>query len=166
MAKKLEIIDGKFTANEVQYTVTTSLTVGRFEEYEKLQHHVGFGVDFFTMFNTLSAVYELLNKQKFADSAVKIHNTINGVSQKLENRQHPALLLCSLFMNRDGEDLTRWSDEEAIRKIEDWKKEGFDIQDFFRFAVTTVHGLSDVYESLTQSILEGVQEEMNTTTSE
>lgn len=166
MLKRLKIEDGSFEANGRKYFVETSISTGRFKEYQKLQHHVGFGVDFMSQYKTLTDVYDLLNKQKFADAAVRIHNTINGITKALDDRQHPALLMCTLFMNREGEDLSSWSEEDAVRKIEDWNKEGFDVQDFFSFAVSTVSGLFLAYEELTQTTLETIQEELNTTTSE
>lgn len=164
--KKLDIEQGWFEANGVKYIVENSLSTGRFKDYEKLQHHIGFGVDFQSAFNTMKDVYEMLNKQKFADCAVKIHNYINGISQKLDDRVNPAFYMCTLFMNREGEDLTKWDEELAKRKIEDWHKEGYDVQDFFSFAVQQVTGLSLAYAEVSLSSLQAEAEAMNITTNE
>ena len=80
----------EFMACGTHYVVHRSLSVNRFIEYEKLQCHVGFGISFKALFNTIKDTYELLNKQKFADSAVKLHNAMMGIVEKAENR-HPIL---------------------------------------------------------------------------
>jgi len=100
-----------FVANGKKYVKQTSLTVDEFKEYELLQAHVGFGMDFGSVFNRIKDVYELVNKTKFADAAVKLHNLMTGIADKVEKREHPALLICTLFLheqnNRQKEEINR-----------------------------------------------------------
>jgi len=59
--------------------------------------------------------YEHLNKQKFADSAVIIHNLLSNVAKVEESsRIHPALKMAALFINTKEEDTTVYN-EEVIR---------------------------------------------------
>lgn len=133
-----------------EYKLTSSLNVTRWQEFEKLQNHVGWGLDFSGMMARLKETYELLNKQKFADAAVHIHNTMNGIAKSLENRYHPGLLMCTLFVVYEGEDLTTWSEQDATAKIEDWKD--YEVADFFSLAVNLVNGFIPAYEELSPNI--------------
>lgn len=154
--KKISPETTEFEACGKKYIIHKSLSVNRFIEYEKLQCHVGFGVSFKAMFNTIKDTYELLNKQKFADSAVKLHNMMMGMAEKAENRTHPAMLLCALFINRDDEDLTKWDEGDALRKIKDWSDEGYDMSSFFQLGVSFVEGFREAYETLTLNTLQDV----------
>ena len=134
-----------------KYTITSSLNVTRWQEFEKLQNHVGWGLDFSGMMERLKETYELINKLKFADAAVHIHNTMNGIAKSLEKRYHPALLMCTLFIVTDDEDLSKWTESEAMAKIEDWKQ--YEVGDFFSLAANLVTGYLPAYEAHSQSSL-------------
>jgi hypothetical protein len=157
--KTISLEKGSFEACGTKYLIHRSLSITRFVEYEKLQNHVGFGVTFASLFKTLKDVYELLNKQKFADCAVKVHNVLTGITEKAENKVHPALLLCALFVNREDEDITKWDESDALRKIADWTEGGYDMNSFFQLGVSFVNGFQDAYERLTLNTLEAIQTE-------
>ena len=152
--KQIGVNEDSFVACGTRYLIGNSLSITRFIEYEKLQNHVGFGVSFKSLFGTLTEVYELLNKQKLADAIVKIHNAIMGIKEKGDNRTHPAMLLCALFINREDEDITKWDEADALRKIKDWGDEGYDMNSFFLLGVSFVEGFTDAYERLTLNTLD------------
>lgn len=137
-----------FEANGKKYLIHGSLSTFRYPLYEKFQASLAWGVEFQEQYNNLQKAYDFLNKSKPADAAVFINNVMAGVARKIEGRAHPALMICTLFICREGEDLTTWNEAEAIEKISDWDEEGYDINSFFLFAQHLVRGLPNVLEML------------------
>lgn len=108
------------SASGKKYIVYPSITTCRFEvletlmvEMENLTSPSGFREE-------SVAVYDLLNKGKFADAAVKQNNIINGVSRIQNGQPHPLLTICSLFICPAEENQAEWSEAEAQEKIKDW----------------------------------------------
>ena len=96
-------------------------------------------------------LWELLNQMKFAEMAVILNNLLNG-NAKLEEMEPTALKICSLFINTKDEDRTIWNADLCSNKINDWKLEGYDMQDFFRLALGTVDGYADIYKEMSRRI--------------
>ena len=141
-----------FKANGKTYVKSSSLTVDEWKEYELLQAHTGFGMDFGSMMNRLKDIYELVNKTKFADASVKLHNMMTGIADKIEKREHPALMICTLFLNEDCK-REKWSEDVAERKINDWKEEGIDIACFFQLAAALVPEFLANLEEISENTL-------------
>lgn len=133
-----------------EYKIINSLPVGRFMAFEKLQAHVGWGLDFYSMFQKLKSLYDLLNDKKFADAAVMVHNLMNGIARNIDKRHHPALQLCTLFIVAGDEDVSTWDEDSAAKKIEDWSD--IDSSDFFLLAANTVSGFIETYQGVLESI--------------
>lgn len=137
-----------FVANGVKYLIHGSLPLGRYQVYEKLQAQIAWGVDFEKQHRDLKKAWDLLNQTKLGEAAVWINNMMEGIAHRVEKREHPALLLCTVFICREGEDMTAWDETEALEKIADWKAEGIDAESFFEFAFSLVKGWTAVYRSL------------------
>ena len=92
-----------------------------------------------TMMNDTVAMTDL--------SAMKVHvvkrvaDFLDAAVAQGQQRYDDAAYICTLFIVRDGEDLTNWTHGLAEEKIADWDAHNFDFQDFF-FAVA---GLSKKY---------------------
>lgn len=139
---------GSFEANGHKYTISKKISVKRWEQYEKLEPRLTYGVSFAEMFKQLKLAYEALNTKagNIADAAVILHNLMNGIkSIEDENREHPALLMCALVINREGEDSGDFDEALNLEKIADWRKEGFDILPFFTFALFSIQGFKETY---------------------
>jgi hypothetical protein len=54
--------------------------------------------------------------------------------------------MCALFCNYEGEDEKIYNEEIMKSKIEDWQKEGYDINDFFSLAWTLVPSFLEIYK--------------------
>lgn len=145
--KNLHLEANSFTANGQKYIIHQAMTIKRFEIYERLQLEVAYGIEFENIATQLNAAYDDLQKFKAADASVKIHNILFGLSRKLGNRELNILLLCSLFVCRENEDLTAWTEAEASEKINDWRTEGIDIQDFFKLAFGSISGFTKALEA-------------------
>jgi hypothetical protein len=70
--------------------------------------------------------------------------------------------ICTLFMNTEDEDRTVWNNDVVMRKLEDWKQAGIDVNDFFDIALILVPSYIEIYNKFTQSITEklGIAEEI------
>lgn len=134
----------EFTANGVRYLVRTSLTITRFEQFEKLQVQVGYGVTFKELFQNIRKAYDHLNGNtvKPMDAGVVLYNIMNGVKNNIDDREHPILQLCALFMCTEDEDVTVYDSALTTKKINNWKTEGIEMNDFFSFASALVQGFT------------------------
>lgn len=154
-----------FTANGRNYKVTTSLSVTRWIQFEISQVELGFGVSFSDMVRTLNKIYADANKGKLADVAVTTYNALNGIKTRLEDRTHPVLKICSLFINYEGEDVGQWDEDLAKEKQADWMAEGMPMDYFFQFALNAVENLLTVYGEIslsTSKFMEKMSEQMTT----
>lgn len=144
------------------YFIEKDVGVVRFQEFEKLQAHVGFGLDFQAVFNKLKDMYADLNKSKPADAAIKVHNLMNGISMRLEDRNHPIMELCALFINEEDEDRSEFDRDKMSRKIDDWKE--YSVEDFFQLAFNLVGGFIPIYEEISLNISQIKKKEKRNTT--
>jgi hypothetical protein len=148
--KHISVNDNSFVANGQKYIVRSDLTVKRFEVFERLQIEMTYGVTFKELFDKLTDAYSCLQSFKIADACVIIYNILKGISRKNEERKHPALLLCTLFLCRENENLAEWTEADAIEKIMDWEKEGISSSDFFQLAFRSVHGYTGSWSENSQ----------------
>lgn len=153
-AKRLNFDEKTFMANGHKYYFSSTMSIDRFVEFERLQAHVGFGKDFKHIYDKLKEAYDHMNKNRLADGAVIVHNLINGIAENLDKREHPILQLCALFINREDEDKKVFDPDLTAQKIDDWKTEGYAINDFFQLAFNFVEGFMDAYNEITQDISE------------
>jgi len=105
-----------------------------------------------------------MNKSKVADAAVIIHNLLNGIAEHLDKRDHPILQLCALFINTKDEDKTVFDEGVTQEKIDNWKKEGYAIEDFFQLAFNFVEGFIPAYNETIQDISQKAEKAVNNTT--
>ena len=101
--QKLDITANSFEANGNKYLIHSSLTVKRFEVFERLQIEVSFGVDFDSLKNSIAKIYDCLQTFKGADASVIARNALEGIARIDNKRKHPIMLLCSLFICRENE---------------------------------------------------------------
>ena len=162
-AKRLNLEEKTFEANGKTYQVTQHISIDRFIEFERLQAHVGFGIDFKNIYEKLGKAYEHMNKNKLADAAVIIHNLANGIGENLEKREHPILNMCALFINRDDENAGVLDEDLMEAKIKDWKEEGYAMDDFFSLAFNFVDGFIPAYKEIIQNISEEAEKVLSST---
>lgn len=144
--KKLPLDATHFEANGRKYHISKSLSVERWRYFEDYQALVGFGRSFDDIFTNVKKAYEALQHPKIADASVILHNILVGIKEKLDNRYHPSLMLCALFVNYEGENEKIFDEEDMNRKIEDWQKEGYDVNGFFSLAWNLVPSFIEHYK--------------------
>ena len=149
--KSIKTLD-RFKANGQQYVIHTSLAVSRFEQFEKLEVEVGWGTSFEAIFGNMRKAFDSLNESMPADASAILYNSMNGIKNKLEGRKNPILLLCSLFISREGEDITKYDPAVNALKIEDWTQEGITMESFFSLAFNLVNGFDPIYKEVSAGI--------------
>jgi len=154
--KKINWLDS-FNANGNTYYIRTSLTIRRFEEFEKYQIRAGFGVDFEQMYNNIRQAFDYLNEGLPVNAGIKLHNILNGIKDALEERENEVLQICALFISQKNEDLTQFDEQVMAEKIADWKKEGIDMQSFFSLAFNSVSGFTPIYQEVSGVISQRVK---------
>lgn len=142
-----------FTANGQKYIIHESLAMTRFEKFEELEPEVAYGMAADNLFDNLLKVYDFLNEQRPADASVAVHNMLNGIKRNLEGREHPVLQICSLYIAREGENLATYDAKLNAEKIEDWRQEGIDYQNFFLLAFNLARGFTPIYEEVSANTL-------------
>jgi len=148
----MDITKEIFTAGGNKYYVTKSLSVERYKAYLKMQLQVGYDVGFSGVIESLQKIYRLCNEQKFADIAVLCHNMLKSI-EDMDKREHPILILCALFINRDGEDTAIVDDALIQAKIDDWKEANIPMDFFLGYAKVLVTDYQRVYEEMSESSL-------------
>lgn len=153
--KHIDTTKPSFVANGKEYFITTTMSAGRYCEYQILEKEVGFSTDFKNVFNIINEACELFdNARSFGEMASarnKLDDLRRGVA-KLESKQPTILLLCSLFINTADEDPSTWDRDLAEKKIHDWITEGIDIKDFFSLALNSVNGFIDIFNQMSKRI--------------
>ncbi len=148
-----------FIANGRTYRVKTRLSVARWIQFEIAQIELAHGVSFADMIKNWQTAYDLANKMKLADIAVLAHNQLTSIATRLEDRTHPVLKICSLFVNYDGEDEIHWDEDLVKEKQNDWTEEGYSMQDFFQLAYQLVPQLLAVLDETSLSTSKKAKDE-------
>ncbi len=147
-------------ANGRKYYIQDDLSVARYMKYEELAMTLTLGRSPDAIYEGLSKAYtaltsgnDLLKGHKTA--VEQIYNMMHGVKSLAETPEdHNMLLFCTLFINREDEDITEWDERLALAKIEDWKKAGLSMQLFFsliRSAIPAFKRVSELHGELKEA---------------
>jgi hypothetical protein len=150
--KQIDFSASEFMANGTRYLVKTNLSVERFKWFEKYQVYFGFGRDFKGIYDQLVKSVAFADKGKGLEAWNIIFNLKEEIGKNLDNRSHTAMYICALFIVTEDEDLTKWDEQMAQKKIDDWNAEGYDVNSFFRLAANLVNGFIDILEEVFQDI--------------
>ena len=167
--KQIDLNATQFQANGKTYVVKDSLSVERYRWFEKYQIDFGLGRSFKSVADTLKKSRELFNKGKTVEALYLNYNLEMAISQGLEKRTNDAMMLCALFIVTEDEDLTKWDEQEQMKKIDDWNSEGYEVNSFFRLAANLVTGfIEDLEEILSDTselakAIEGLKQLSGTT---
>lgn len=161
--KRINLETGSFEANGTRYQIESSLSIERYCEMQILEKELGFGVTFRSIFDKLKSIYLDLNKANFVSASVTVDAMLRGIA-KIEEREPVVLKICCLFINAEGENRAIWNNDLVVKKINDWKAEGLDMQDFFIVALNSVNGFIGIYNQITEAISgkTGIQEILTT----
>lgn len=149
--KTLEKGQKEFIANGNEYRVSQSLSFDRWKDMQTLQAELGTGFSIDALTTKLKEQRASLNKMDFVDAAIINHELMLGVAGVDTGRWPTALRICTLFVNRKGEDITTINEDLINEKIDDWRKEGYDMGSFFHLAFSSIPGFLSAYQTASQS---------------
>lgn len=168
-ATRIDLSQGHFMANGNLYRIMIEdITLSRYEIYERYALEVGFGSTFEEIFETLKKIYDTTTTgesplKALHEASLLAMNQLHGI-KKYDEREPPSVLkFCTLFINKEGEDITKWSEHLAKEKINDWTKEGIAVQDFFLLASSAIRGFLDAFR-VVESIKEAKSKRVSTPT--
>lgn len=124
-----------FIANGKTYHIQNYLTMGRLKPYKQMLHTLAFGagvedhkkfLDF--VIAQLSGPVTFLATHKILENAF---NAVKAYESFVSDDVEPWFRFGALFINREGEDVARWDESIVKSKIDDWIKEGIDVESFF-----------------------------------
>ena len=157
--KRIDFTKPSFMANGKEYFINGQLSIARFAEFQILELELGLSISFKKLNDELKELDEGISKLKIHELTVedlyKIQKRTRDLRTgvlKLQEKEHGALKLCALFMNTKDEDDTIWSNDLAVQKINDWKAEGYSMDDFFWQALNSVNGYLTTYREMSQRI--------------
>lgn len=127
-----------------KFYVKDTLSFARYREMQKINLEFGYSATFQDVFKNIRQAWDLLNQVKLGEAAVVLHNVMYGVVS-LEEKDDPALRLCALFIDEEGEDSTVFDEGKIREKIECWGKE-LDTLPFFQLAANLVPSWTNIYQ--------------------
>ena len=149
MIKKVDFSTGQFEANGKTYFVQSGLTISRFEKYQKLEIEAAYPRSLADLQKEHEALYVELNKMRIVEACRRVYDLVRA-KEVVGVTSDKWLRIAALFINTEDENCSDCSDDLLERKIDDWRKEGYDFSDFFMFAASTSRNLTEIYEKSTQ----------------
>lgn len=132
-----------------KFYVRDTLSFNRYRELQKINLEFGYSATFQDVFKHIREAWDFLNQTKLGEAAVVLHNIMYGVVS-LEEKDDPALRLCALFIDEEGEDPAVYDEGKMREKIECWSKE-LDISPFFQLAAGLVPHWTAAYQIVSRS---------------
>lgn len=148
--------DKHFECDGRKFYVSDSLSFNRYKELQKLNLEFGYSANFAETFKQIRTAWDHLNNLKLVEAAVVLHNVMYGVVS-LDEKDDPALRMCALFIDEDGEDPTVYDEGKMREKIECWSKE-LDVSPFFQLAASLCPGSIPAYKVVIQNTSTQVQQ--------
>ena len=131
-----------FEANGRKYYILTgadAFPVSRFVQYAQLSAQFMAGAEMTNAYAQLVRFDKMLDdvamqRARFSDLALLVKSQMKELQGISEARYHTGFYLASLFIVREGEDISKWTFAEAEEKIADWSAEKYTGDDFFGLA--------------------------------
>lgn len=142
--RKIDFKEKQFECGGRTFYLQDSLSFNRYRELQRLSIEFGFSRTFIDLYKALDRAEGFLNKVQLVDAAVELRNAKIGVAM-LEEKEDPALRVCTLFLNEADEDVTIIDEVKMKDKIECWSKE-LDVTPFFQLAASIVPDWRPAYE--------------------
>lgn len=148
-----------FTANGVKYhirSVREGLGFTRYKLLKQMLSVVGFNATFAEQvqsFDRLTkAANSLVTKEPRMDELFREIENFKQAISKADRTWDYSFYAATLFIVREGEDLTEWNESMANEKIADWQKEGLHEHDFFFLVMFMASQLAEWWNELPKQI--------------
>ena len=129
----------RFTANGQKYIIRSQdegIGAIRYSMLMKSSSTIVFAQDVGTQVRNWQQLDKLLSefargKIEISHVGAFIHNVLDGISTSSKQRYVFSFWVCTLFIVREDEDMTKWVEAEQAEKIDDWNAEGIHENEFF-----------------------------------
>lgn len=158
-------VGSEFDAGGKRYRVLSiedSITIARMQAYEVIKMDYAYTVNAESIKDAAKRIDSILQGlvlgKKQEENIFHVSMILQGLNDALQKGNYPfmfSLMCCTLFIVKDGEDLSRWDKETAEAKIKDWQGANIDARCFFTLAVDWRKELN---ESLIQLVRDGESE--------
>lgn len=152
--KVVDFTKKHFECQGRKFYLKDTLSFNRYRELQKIILEFGYSATFVDIFKNVKTAWDFMNQLKFGDAAVTLHNIMSGI-KTLEDKDDPALRMCALFIDEEGEDSTVYDEGKMREKIDCWAKECA-VTPFFQLAANLVPSWINAYKIVSQS---GLKEE-------
>lgn len=153
----------EFEAGGKTYKVNETISVARFNKYQEMQVELLYGMDMEQMVKNMQQIIQINNNislngtlriKDITDVNSIAYNTLRGI-ENIGKEMHPALKICTLFVNTDDENVGDWDESLARQKVEDWKE--IDMSFFLNLALSSISNFKENYKEA-QAFLEQNQD--------
>lgn len=151
----------KFVANGTTYKIldaSATMSLARYTEFSRMSAVVGFGVNFEGMLTHLQEIQKLVfdidakNSLTKKGAILKVESLLELIIKTSQERFDQAFYFCTLFIVREGEDLTIWDFDDATDKVNDWNTEGYSANDFFSVAASTIPNFAQAWHQMKKEV--------------
>lgn len=147
--KQLAANTTSFECHGKKFRIDKTLSFNRFEKLREFSLEFGYSATLTDIMKGLRKAWDYINASKFAETAVQLHNLMNGIVN-LEQKNDLSFRIAALFINEENEDITIYDENLMNEKIVLWGKE-FDVNFFFTFAISVVPSFIPCYKVVTQT---------------
>lgn len=154
-------ISRKFVANGTTYKIldaSATMSLARYTEFSRMSAVVGFGVNFEGMLTHLQEIQKLVfdidakNSLTKKGAILKVESLLELIIKTSQERFDQAFYFCTLFIVREGEDLTVWDFDEQSEKVADWNLEGYSAEDFFLLCANTIPNFIASWQEMKKTV--------------
>lgn len=151
----------KFEANGTTYKIldaSQTMSLARYTEFSRMSAVVGFGVNFEGMLTHLQEIQKLVfdidakNSLTKKGAILKVESLLELIIKTSQERFDQAFYFCTLFIVKEGEDLTAWDFDEATEKVEDWNAAGYSAEDFFFVCANTIPSFIGAWKEMKKTV--------------
>lgn len=127
----------EFKANGVKYIIRSAeegIGILRWSKLQLMSSVLGYGADIARLEQGFSKLADLFNgfvknKHTVFEIATHINEMRSGMVDESRRNYSYVFWTACLFIVKEGEDITKFIEEEQEEKISDWNKEGYNEQD-------------------------------------
>jgi len=148
-----------FMANGKKYhirSVREGLGFVRYKQLRQMLSIVGFNATYAEQIQALNRIIKaansLVTKEPKLDQLFAEIENMKQAIQKTDKDWDYSLYAATLFICREGEDVSTWSESDANEKIADWQAEGLHEFDFFTLVMLYAMQLTQWWETLPAAI--------------
>ena len=153
LQKTIDIQSGRLMAGGEEYFIQNTLSTVRYVEYLKKLPTLSFGVTFSQMYEALSKIYTFAssgNDMIYAiGQARELSWNLLSTIKRFDEREILDIVdFCSLFINKAGEDISKFDQALHDQKAAILQKEGYDHASFFTLAFSLIENYGNAYHRI------------------